>query len=337
MDKALESIKLIPEQITQTWNEVMNLDLPQKLGSAQSVAISGMGGSIYNYYILKALFGKTLTVPLVRINNYGLPGFLNKNSLLIGSSYSGSTEEVLYNVQEAQRKSIPVIVFAAGGALIEHAKERAVPFYQFNPLNNPSQQPRMGQGYMLFGAIGIFKKLGFIKEEIDLEVLLEIKERLGSIAANAKSLVPKLIGQEIFFVAADHLAGNAHILRNQTNETAKLYADYNLLPELNHHLLEGLKNPKALKRTFICIDSELYFERNQRRGELTREVIEKNGYPVLSFQPRSATALGQFVETLIWGGYLTYELGKAYGEDPNLIPWVDYFKSKLGQFSALEN
>jgi len=337
MDNALESIRLIPEQITQTWNEVLNLDLPERLRSAEVVAISGMGGSIYNYYVIKALYSKALTVPLIRINNYGLPGFLNERSLLIGSSYSGSTEEVLYNTKEALKANIPTVVFAEGGALINFAKSKSLPFYQFNPSNNPSNQPRMGQGYMLFGAIGILSKLGFINEPLDLKILEEIKGRLGSIEEAAKGLISKLVGQEVFFVAADHLAGNAHILRNQTNETAKLYADYNLLPELNHHLLEGLKNPKSLKRTFVFLTSDLYFERNRKRVELTREVVEKNGYPVLSYQPQATTPLGQFVETLIWGGYLTYELGKAYGEDPTLIPWVDYFKSKLGKFSELEN
>jgi len=336
MNSALESIRLIPKQITQTWSEVMKLNLPQKMGAAETVAITGMGGSIYNYYVIKALFGKSLAIPLVRINNYGLPSFLNEKSLLIGSSYSGSTEEVLYNVREALKLRVPTVIFAEGGALIEFAKKNSLPFYQFNPSNNPSKQPRMGQGYMLFGAIGILSKLGLIREKIDLGFLSEIEERLKEIEDAAKELALALVDREVFYIAADHLAGNAHILRNQTNETAKLYADYNLLPELNHHLLEGLKNPHSLKRTFVLLNSDLYFERNRKRVKITREVIEKNGYPVFSYQPQATTPLGQFVETLIWGGYLTYELGKAYGEDPTLIPWVDYFKDKLGHFNELD-
>ena len=190
----------------------------------------------------------------------------------------------------------------------------------------------MGQGYMLFGALGILANLGYLKKPIDLTFLNEIGKLTDKLHGYAKELANKLLNQELFFVAADHLSGNAHILRNQTNETAKLYANYNLVPELNHHLMEGLKHPDNRNRIFVFLNSQLYQKRNQQRLNLTKEVIKKNGYQVLEFAPFGNSKLAQFVEVLIWGGYLTYELGKSYQEDPNQIPWVDYFKNKLGKF-----
>ena len=38
----------------------------------------------------------------------------------------------------------------------------------------------------------------------------------------------------------------------------------------------------------------------------------------------------------MWGGYLTYYLAQEYQENPNTIPWVDYFKSKLGPLTDLQ-
>jgi len=329
MNTALESIKLLPKQIEQVWQEIDCLNLLKTHRDQALIAISGMGGSIYNYYFLESVFKDTLLRPLLKINNYLLPKCVGDNSLFIASSYSGTTEEVLFNTKQALARKAKVLVFSAGGPLIDLAKKHSLPYYRFEPKHNPSTQPRMGQGYMLFGALGLLNKLGYLSEQPDLDFLSDLKNQATSYHQQVKKIIAKLAGQELFFVGADHLSANAHILRNQTNETAKLYANYNLLPELNHHLMEGLKHPNNRNRIFIFLNSDLYQKRNQQRLKLTKEVIVKNGYQIVEFMPKSSNKLAQFVETLIWGGYLTYELGKKYGEDPNKIPWVDYFKNNL--------
>ena len=35
------------------------------------------------------------------------------------------------------------------------------------------------------------------------------------------------------------------------------------------------------------------------------------------------------LNVLSFGGYLTLYLAFLYGQDPSLIPWVDYFKEQL--------
>lgn len=332
MDTALKSIELIPEQIKQTWDEVMALELPKELENQSVIAVSGMGGSIYNYYFLQSVFKDELTKPLIKINNYGLPAFVNEQTLFIASSYSGTTEEVIYNFKQALKRKAKCLAFSAGGPLLELAKTENIPHYYFEPKHNPSNQPRMGQGYMLFGALGLLAKLGYLNEPVDTSFLNDLKTRLKQLEQQALNLVNHLENSELFFVASDHLSANAHILRNQTNETAKLYANYNLVPELNHHLMEGLKHPNNRNRIFVFLSSALYQKRNQERLSLTNEVIAKNGYQTVEFVPKSSSKLAQFAETLIFGGYLSYHLGVFYKEDPNSIPWVNYFKNKLGKF-----
>jgi glucose/mannose-6-phosphate isomerase len=329
MDTALESIKLLPKQIEQTWQEVNSLSLPKTLQGQELIAVSGMGGSIYNYYFLESVFKTELKKALLKVNNYGLAKCIGENSLFVASSYSGTTEEVVFNTKQALEKKANIVIFSAGGPLIELAKEHSLPYYLFEPKHNPSGQPRMGQGYMLFGLLGLLNNLGYLSEAPDLSFLTSLEKQTDSLYQQAKGLASKLHNQELFFVGADHLSANAHILRNQTNETAKLYANYNLIPELNHHLMEGLKHPDSRNKVFVFLESGLYQKRNQQRFQLTKEVIKKNGYQVMEFVPKSTSKLSQFVEALIWGGYLTYELGNNYGEDPNKIPWVDYFKNNL--------
>jgi len=328
-DTALESIRLLPKQIEQAWKETSTLKIGREYQNQPLIAVSGMGASIYSYYFLKNVFKSSLNKPLVKINNYGLPRALKNGALFIASSYSGTTEEVIFNLKQGIKLSLKCLVNSAGGSLVEIAKEHNLPFYQFSPQFNPSGQPRMGQGYMLFGTLGLLANLGYLDETVDLHFLKNLEEQSGTLQTQAKEIVSNCQKAELFYVAADHLIANAHILRNQTNETAKLFANYSAIPELNHHLMEGLKHPKNCNRIFIFLKSALYQKRNQQRLELTKEVIEKNGFRVIEYLVKGESILEQFVSTLIWGGYLTYELGLYYQENPNLIPWVDYFKNKL--------
>ncbi len=330
-DTALESIQLIPAQIEQIWEEVNNLELDEKYKKASEIVISGMGGSIYNYYVINAVFGEFLSRPLIKLNNYGIFDYVSNNTLFLASSYSGTTEEVIYNTKAANKRQAMIAAITVGGKLAEFCQGNGLPLVKINPVNNPSGQPRMGQGYMIFGPIALLNNLGFIKNNVDISFLSSIKTEMEMIRQNAEQFVAKIGKREIIFVTADHLAGNAHILRNQINETAKLFAGYNLVPELNHHLMEGLKHPQQKNKVFVFLNSKLYFSRNSQRLLLTKEVIEKNGYETLMFEPNNNTnKLAQMVEVLIWGGFLSYYLGRFYGEEPNKIPWVDYFKEKLG-------
>jgi glucose/mannose-6-phosphate isomerase len=94
--------------------------------------------------------------------------------------------------------------------------------------------------------------------------------------------------------------------------------------------MEGLKNPADKKLKAILITSKLYEEKHQRRMVLTQDVVEQNGMGSVEYAAIGTTKLAQVLEVLAFGGYLTLYLGLIYGQDPSLIPWVDYFKAKLG-------
>jgi len=132
-------------------------------------------------------------------------------------------------------------------------------------------------------------------------------------------------------VASEHLLGNAHVMRNQFNETAKSFSAYSLIPELNHHLMEGLTNPKERILSFLFLDSTLYTPVIQKRFALTKEVIGKNNIDILEAPIQGQNAIEQMLYGISLGGYLTFYLGILYGQDPSVIPWVDFFKEKLAK------
>jgi len=325
------SLKELPDQFTQTWEDIQSLDYGDKYRDIDNIVIAGMGGSAYCFYVVQSLFGNQLKVPLILSNDYGLPNFVNERSLVIASSYSGSTEETVSGAQEALKRKAKLTFISSGGQLKNIASTNNLTGYFFDPKHNPAGQPRMGQGYMLLGTIGILYKMGLIQvNDKDIKDSIQgLRESMADLSKQATALVDMFRQQYLLYIGAEHLSGNIHIMRNQTNETAKQFAMYALIPELNHHLMEGLLYPEKNKPYFVFFNSQHYSERIKKRFLLTDEVVKKNNASTVSISVGGESKIAEFMRMLAFGGYLTFYQAMDYGLDPAKIPWVDYFKEKL--------
>lgn len=327
----LGSLEMFLDQCEQIWQEAKALKFHSQYDNFQNILVCGMGGSAYGGYVAPAVFKNELKIPMLTQNDYHLPGFVNKNTLIILSTYSGGTEEPLNCAEEAVEKGYPVIGLTSGGEALKLSQQHNFPALVFEPKFNPSGQPRLGMGYMVLGIIAILNKLGLISvsDQQISEAIAEVKDAQEQIKSSAKDLADKIQGTIPVAFAAEHLSGNIHVIRNQFNETAKSFAAYSELPELNHHLMEGLKNPPDKKLTAVFIDSNLYSDKLKRRVELTKDVVSKNNIPFVEYQAEGLSKLAQVLNVLCFGGYLTYYLAMLYHQDPSVIPWVDYFKEQL--------
>ena len=101
-----------------------------------------------------------------------------------------------------------------------------------------------------------------------------------------------------------------------------------LIPELNHHLLEGLTGPPAVRNRLLAVmmASNLYDERIQRRYAITGQVLEEQHVASYTLTPQGATALEQAFDILLLGGYASFYQAMINRVNPTPIPWVDYFK-----------
>lgn len=327
----LGSTEKFIDQCKQIWQDAHLLNFPQDFKECQNIVLCGMGGSAYGGYVINSLFKDQLKVPLYSNNDYHLPAFVSKNSLVILSSYSGTTEEVLSCGGEALGKDFKFTGITSGDELGDFLSTNNITSLIFDPKFNPSGQPRLGTGYVVLGTIALLNKLAILKvsdEEVNGAVS-ELEKAQEDIKKQAKVLAQKIYGFIPIVISAEFLAGNSHILRNQFNETAKTFATFSILPELNHHLMEGLKNPENKKLFFLFLSSDLYSDKLKKRVELTKDVIEKNGVEFNEYKAAGSSKLSQVLNVLLFGGYVSLYLAYLYNQDPSVVPWVDYFKKQL--------
>ena len=331
MDKILTTMNLFPSQCRHADSELNGITIPRP-ENISNIIISAMGASAFGFYLCKSLYEPELKIPLILNNDYGLPGFVNENSLFIPVSYSGNTEEVL----NATNKALLVTKNVLGitqkesdlGFLLQNNNKTS---YFMNPKFNPSGQPRMGAGYTITALIKILSLLNLIPTENFNDIADNIETNIQTINSASKELAEKVHNKYILIVSAEHLSGNAHVFRNQLNESSKNIAFYSLLPELNHHLLEGLLYPANIKETMtvIIIESSLYSKRIQQRLNLTKDVLNKNSILNYSINVPGISKITQAFWLLAYTGFMSYHLAGLNKVNALEIPWVNYFKKQL--------
>lgn len=341
VSNVLGSAEQLPEQIEHAWASLQSMKVSAEYSKVTRIVVSGMGGSALGAHVIKTLYKDSLQQPLEVVNHYQLPAYVDKDTLVVLSSYSGTTEETLASAEDAKKRGAKIAVITAGGGLLDLAKKNNYPYYEIHPQFNPSNQPRMAIGYSVFGQLGLFHAMGLIKVSDD-----EVKELVTLLRKNNEYLAPESIDKNtakylayaavdkmVVLVGAEHLEGAMHVFNNQLNENAKNFTDFITIPELNHHYMESLSFPVHQKDSvlFIMVNSNLYHPRVQARFPLTKDVIEQNGYEVQFVQAVWKTKLAQVWESIQLGAFTNFYLSMLHGINPAPIPWVDYFKEKLGK------
>ena len=129
----------------------------------KNVSIFGLGGSGIGGSIAVDIIGKQSHVPINVYKEYGIPGYLNDQSLVLACSYSGNTEETLEAVSLAIKEGVKVVCITSGGKLAELADEKGLDCILI-PGGKP---PRACLGYSL---VQVLRVLEFFKiSKIDSE------------------------------------------------------------------------------------------------------------------------------------------------------------------------
>ena len=335
-----DSITSIGQQFESAWHDSQFVSLNFEPEKIKNIVFAGMGGSNLPAHIVQSLSPLILKLPFEIISNYRLPQYTSKETLVILASYSGNTEEILSCGQDAIKRQSQNIVITTDGKLKELALTEHWPLILLDEKLNRSHDPRYGIGLMLGAVMGLMTRLypeasRFVNPKEIVRVIeksLDLLNRDRPTNNNpAKSFATKNRGQSIIIFSANHLSGVGKISANFFNETSKSFSSHFSIPDLNHHLLDGLIFPITLKdhTRFILLNSSLYPEIIQKRFQITKNILLKQNYQLTVIKPESADLVSQVFESLVFLIMISYYLSIVNKQDPGTNPWVDFFKKQL--------
>lgn len=296
----------------------------EKFKGSDSFVVCGMGGSHLSAGLMK-IYNPTLNIYIHR--DYGLPILSEKrfkDSLYIACSYSGNTEEVLDFAQKAIDAKLNLAIVAIGGALIELAKKHKVPYIQ---LPNTNIQPRSAVG---FSIIALAKLMEGDEAVSDLHAL-GTKFNSLKFEGKGKELADTLKGKVPVIYASRFNVSIAYNWKIKFNETGKIPAFYNILPELNHNEMTGfdvIPATKALSDNFyfIILSDSSDNPKIMRRIEVLKKIYEDRGLPVQVIDISGATPFERIFNSLTLADWTSLYISRMYGTEAERVPMVEEFK-----------
>jgi glucose/mannose-6-phosphate isomerase len=322
----LGHVAALPRQCRDAWAMARGLKLSERHGGAAKVVIAGMGGSAIGGDLAAAVAADRSSKPIWVHRDYDLPAYVDSQTLVIASSYSGNTEETLAAFQAAHERGCPLVAIATGGKLAQLAGQWKVPLVSFDYQS----QPRAALGYMFVALLGVLQALGTVEDlDADLEEGLAILEGQGSELApdvpqgqnQAKQLAATLFERIPIIVGAGPLAPVARRWKTQFNENGKSWAYFEVLPEMNHNALSGIHFPvEATDRLRILfLRCSGLHGRNQLRLDLTRQILKSQDVVCHQVSIPGASSLAQILAAVQLGDYVSCYLALLYGTDPTAI------------------
>lgn len=329
IEKALE---LFPDQVRECFNQAYSANIP--LLSPKSVVVSGMGGSSNAGKILQGLYESELKIPFEVFNDYGLPAWVNSDTLVVANSYSGNTEETLSAIEAANKVGAKILGVATGGKVGEMIKSGTISGAVITPgQTNPSGFPKSGLGVSLGALAGTLSKAGILniaeaELNIALSELIEIRKTW-----NAKEIAKWLIGALPVLFGGRPLVGSLNAGRNAMCEISRNFTQFFDLPEADHVLVEATLKPDFVREKikYLFFLSKFNNPRVLTRFKITGDILKEQGLEFSDYSLKGSNMLVQALELPHFCAWIGFYMSMLDMTDPGPEPWIIKLKESLSQ------
>ncbi|MDI6778658.1 MAG: bifunctional phosphoglucose/phosphomannose isomerase [Bacteroidota bacterium] len=304
----------------------------------KNIVVSGLGGSAIGGDLIRTYLAAEIKIPFLVNRHYFLPEFVNDNSLVIISSYSGDTEETISAHKEAIKRGAQVLCITSGGETERLAKKNNQSLIKI-PTGYP---PRAALGYAFFPLLVILGNLGLIKDRSkDIEETIAFLKKkskrysdLNSQTNEALSFAKTLSGKlPIVYSSADVFDSVNLRWRGQLCENSKILAFGHTLPEMNHNELVGWKVliEQMADMMVIFLHDKGDYKRVQLRMKIMEGIVKEYASNVVNIYSEGNSLLTRMFSLIFLGDWISYYLAILNKVDPTPVKVIDYLKAELAK------
>ncbi len=332
-----------PKQLEESINIAEEFELGFDLEGIKDIVVIGMGGSAIGGDIIRSYCESLPGANHIRFKinrNYSIPNYIDENTLVICSSYSGNTDETIAGFEAALEKTDKVFCISTGGKLTKLALGKGVPV-----ITIPGGlQPRCAIVYSVFPVLLTLLRNGAFSDEAAGNTLAAINE-LGMASENLATeygtfdennptlqIAKKLLNKIPVVYSSSELLDTINLRwRGQMQENAKSLAYGNVLPEMNHNEINGWQNPKNIMNNFVLIflQDPAEDKRLQPRFDAMEKLLGDKVSEIIKIQRNEHYALARMFTLLYFGDWVSYHLAILYREDPTPIPLIMQMKELM--------
>ncbi len=318
------------EQLLDAVDRIKGLKRVKATAPINHIVICGLGGSGIGGSLVKDYFTHNkVKMPVTVCKDYGMPAWVNSNTLVIACSYSGNTEETLEAVGYAQKQKAQIVCVTSGGKLTKWATSKKHLIVEL-PTGFP---PRASFAYGCTALLAVCYAYGFIGKNFITETYNAaalIVEEQKNIQKWANVTAKKLLGKIPYIYAASDNEAVAVRLRQQINENSKILCCHHVIPEMNHNELVGWAN-KEPNIAVLMMRMPSDHKRTQARMQLNMVVIKKRTNAIVEMNSMGESFLERALYLVHLGDHLSVAIAALRKIDAVEVKVIDALKQNLSK------
>lgn len=295
----------------------------------RNVLITGLGGSGIGGTILSNILKDDIQVPILINKEYQIPAFVNENTLVIVSSYSGNTEETMSAMLQAFKKNAQIVCITSGGLIKEYADTNDIDYV----LIDSGSPPRAAFGQSFVQIFFILHYLGLLQNDfisyLEKSIAL-LEEDKAEIKKVAYDIASKLNGKIPVIYSDAKYEGVAVRFRQQINENSKMLCWHHVIPEMNHNELVGWRE-KNENIAVVFLKNAQDYERNQERMEFVKTVVSQYASTTIEIESKGEKDIERVLFLIHLTDWVSCYLADLKGVDAIEVDVISQLKNKLAE------
>lgn len=327
LDAMMDATRELPRHVlaaVRAVNEALSAGTP-----FHNAAVIGMGGSSIGGALATRLLERKAPIPLSVIREHHVPGFVDEDTFVVATSYSGNTAETLDATRAAAKRGATLAAVTTGGKLgplVEDAGGTVIHV----PVG---YQPRAAAGW-LFGAN--FALLDTVMELDRASALRtaakQLEDRVDTLVpegGSADEIASSLGEGPIGVVGHGSMGTIARRWAAEISENAKRLAFHAELPEMAHNQIVGWDGEPG-DATLVVLRTDQERPLETARLAFLAERAEQAGATVVE-APIKGAGLAAVLEAVLLGDAVSLHLARREGIDPEPVDVIDDLKQRLAE------
>ncbi|MBL77114.1 MAG: glucose-6-phosphate isomerase [Chloroflexi bacterium] len=296
--------------------------------SIDHIVFAGMGGSGSIGDVIGAILSKK-DIHVTNVKGYLLPKTVDENTLVIATSVSGNSIEVLEILKNVKKMSTKVIGFSSGGKMENLCINNNI-YYQKIPMIH---SPRASFPKFLFSILNILEEVIPINQNEINESISGLEETRKNISIenlneNNKSLdLAKFVTNLPYIYYPAGLKSAAIRFKNSLQENAKTHALTEDVIESCHNGIVGWSMKSESKPIFIQGHDDHI--KTIERWSILKEFFEDKKIQYKIVKSNEGGILSKIVNLIYLLDYTTIYSSVLRNIDPTPVEPIDYIKNKL--------
>lgn len=328
-----------PEQMARAQNIGISWNIDANLfPDIKNIVLIGMGGSAIGGDLARSLLSSKLEVPFHVCRHYKLPEFVDDETLVIASSYSGNTEETLSALDDALDRQSMLAAITTGGMMADVCKLNGIPLATLPG----GMQPRAALGFSFVPLLLLLEKVKLVSG-ISPEIAGAIEKLKGyrqdyiedaPVKNNpAKKMAEQLQGKIVVIYSGPTLTDAVAVRwKGQICENAKTLAFANQFAEFNHNELVGwsdLMHNFSDNLAVVILRDKDDHPQIKKRMDIVRPLIEDTGTQVVEVESKGTSELERMFSLIQFGDFVSYYLAVLNKQDPTPVITIEMLKAAL--------